>query len=98
MTLPMYSVSTVVEGLKRVLIEYLESQYHLWDESVIEERRHLLERTGVLAQLPYLEATPTYEKGETYSKQQLPEAAKRILVACSAIPESGVFPEPFRHQ
>ena len=97
MTLPIYSVSTVY-GLKRVLIEYLESQYHLWDESIIEERRSLLERTGVLAQLPYLEATPTYKKGAPYRDQQIPDAAKQLLMTCSAIPESGVFPEPFLHQ
>jgi ATP-dependent helicase YprA (DUF1998 family) len=93
-----YSVESVVQGLKQVLTQYLESQYHVWDESIIEERRALLDATGTIAQAPFIEATPTYLRGATYSKLTLPPEVQSVLMHCAQHPKSGVFAEPFLHQ
>ena len=59
-----YSARTVFEGLKRTFHQYLEAQYHIWDEGLIAERQRLLDRPGVSFQEPKLEATPFYVSGK----------------------------------
>src|SRR4051794_11367243 len=93
-----YSVDSIIDGLKQVLIQYLESQYHIWDESLIYERRALLESPSTIAQSPYLEATPTYKRGPSYAELPLPETVRNVLMECAKIPKSGVFAQPYLHQ
>jgi ATP-dependent helicase YprA (DUF1998 family) len=93
-----YSVDSVVRGLKEVLTQYLESQYHIWDESIINERRALLELPGTIAQHPFVEGTPTYVRGPAYSDLPLPADVRAVLAKCATISKSGVFPEPYLHQ
>jgi ATP-dependent helicase YprA (DUF1998 family) len=93
-----YSVDSVVRGLKQALTQYLESQYHIWDESIIDERRILLETPGTIAQHPFIEATPTYVRGQAYADLPLPEEVRAVLTRCAAIAKTGVFPQPYLHQ
>jgi len=98
MTVQAYSVSGVVRGLKQSLIEYLEAQYHIWDESLVAERRRLLQTDYVTSQQPYLEATASYKLADEYSLLNLPDAAKRALAKCATVAGSGVYPRPYHHQ
>src|SRR5438270_5256982 len=93
-----YSAQTVFRGLTKTFHQYLEAQYHVWDEGLIGERRQLLETSGVSYQEPQLETTPFYVAGKPYPTLSLPAAAKEILAVASTQPNSGIFPEPYAHQ
>ncbi len=93
-----YSAQTVFQGLRRNFHQYLEAQYHIWDEALIEERRQLLETSGVSYQTPQLEATPFYVVGKSYSELSIPIAAKEILTLASKQANTGIFAAPYSHQ
>jgi ATP-dependent helicase YprA (DUF1998 family) len=93
-----YSARTVFEGLKKTFHQYLEAQYHIWDEGLIAERRRLLERPGVSFQEPQLEATPFYANGKPYDQLFIPRAAQEILTLASSRPNIGIYTEPYVHQ
>jgi len=93
-----YSARTVFDGLKRTFHQYLEAQYHIWDEGLIAERRRLLDRPGVSFQEPKLEATPFYVSGKPYHQLSIPRAAKEILAVATGRPNVGIYPEPYLHQ
>ena len=58
-----YSARSVFDGMKGTLHRYLEAQYHIWNEGLIEGRNRLLETEGVTFQEPRIEATPFYVAG-----------------------------------
>lgn len=88
----------MVDGLKGILQQYLESQYHVWDESLVDERRLLLEEQGTVAQVPFVEATPFYERLPSYESLDIPVVVRELLTTCSTIPNTGVFRSPYTHQ
>jgi len=93
-----YSARTVFEGLKKTFHQYLEAQYHIWDEGLIAERRRLLERSGVSFQEPRLEATPFYVTGKPYHQLSIPRPAQEILTLASRRPNAGIYPAPYTNQ
>jgi len=93
-----YSAQSVFDGLKKTFHQYLEAQYHIWDESLISERRRLLECPGVSFQEPRLEATPSYTIGNSYQYLSIPQPARDILTLASKRPNVGIYPEPYLHQ
>jgi hypothetical protein len=93
--LKIYSARSVFEGLKKTFHQYLEAQYHIWDEGLIAERRRLLERPGVSFQEPQLEATPFYANGKPYDQLFIPRAAQEILTLASSRPNIGIYTEPY---
>lgn len=93
-----YSALNVSQGLVKVFHQYLEAQYHIWDESLVQERRRLLESDGATFQEPQLEATPFYVSGEGYANLAIPEAAKKILMLSSTRSNVGIFANPYLHQ
>jgi ATP-dependent helicase YprA (DUF1998 family) len=97
-TVVQHSISTTIQTLTGILRQYLESQYHIWDESLVAERRCLLEAEGIIAQRPYLEATPFYQRADSYDAINIPESVRSLLKACTRIPDTGVYPKPFTHQ
>lgn len=98
MTQSVYSVQSVVEGLKEALHQYLEAQYHIWDESLIAERRQLFSESGATFHVPSLEATPFYTTGKNYRELLIPSEGSVALERCSGFPGTGVFQRPFKHQ
>ena len=48
------------EHLKESLASYVETQYRISDSSVFADRARLIRRPGVLAQDPFIEATPAF--------------------------------------
>ena len=93
-----YSARTVFEGMKQKLHQYLEAQYHIWDESLIVDRVRLLEKEGVTFQEPRLEATPFYVPGNPYDELRIPEAAKAVLNIACAQNITGIPKTPYLHQ
>ena len=92
-----YGVHTVVESLTEDLRAYIEAQYHIKNESLIQERRALLEKPEVISQLPYVESTPVYELGPAIENLNIPTPALKALSALSIL-DVGVFPRPYVHQ
>jgi Lhr-like helicase len=93
-----YSARSVFEGLKETFHQYLEAQYHIWDEGLIAERQRLLERPGVSFQEPQLEATPFYVYGKPYDQLSIPQPAQELLTLASSRPNIGIYSEPYVHQ
>lgn len=92
-----HGVHATVRRLTESLRSYLEAQYHIRDESLIRERRLLLEEPGAVAQEPYVESTPVYELGAKYAQLQLPNAVKSALSDLAAL-NLGIFERPYVHQ
>ncbi len=93
-----YSARSVFDGMKGTLHRYLEAQYHIWNEGLIEGRNRLLETEGVTFQEPRIEATPFYVAGSTYSQIAIPAAAKAVLALASRQKGTGIPDRPYKHQ
>lgn len=93
-----YSARAVFDGMKGTLHRYLEAQYHIWDEGLIEGRKRLLESEGITFQEPRIEATPFYAAGGPYSKLHIPAAAKTVLELAAKHAGTGIPDRPYKHQ
>lgn len=94
-----YGAREVVAALSGTLEGYLEAQYHIRHDSLIEERRLLFKETGNIHQLPYVEATPVYEAGTRYESLRIPQIARQILSELAQLdPSVGIFSTPYAHQ
>lgn len=51
-----YSLQNLSVELPRTLQRYIEAQYHIWDSSLVDERRQLLAEEGVISRAPFIEA------------------------------------------
>lgn len=93
-----YSARAVFDGMKGTFHRYLEAQYHIWNQGLIQGRNELLETEGVTFQEPRIEATPFYVAGSTYSQMQIPKAAKRVLELAAKQAGTGIPDLPYKHQ
>ncbi len=95
------TLGETAESLKRALVEYIEATYHISDQSLIDQRRKLLEQSGVIAQIPYIESTPRYVPGSRFADLGLPPAALDLLQVVSKEMRNGsplVHDPPYQHQ
>jgi ATP-dependent helicase YprA (DUF1998 family) len=95
--MPDHGVHRTVYRLTESLRSYVEAQYHIRNESLIRERRRLLEESGAVAQFPFVESTPVYELGSSYDELKIPNVTKEALKAL-AEKKLGLFPTPYVHQ
>ena len=94
-----YSINEVLQSLHSRLRNYLEAQYHIADETLIEERKLMLDEIGIISQTAYIESTPSYQQGEHFSSINLPKDIKEVFNYLSELkPGVGVFPKPYVHQ
>jgi hypothetical protein len=61
------TIQETIQQLHGSLRDYIEATYHISARSLIAQRKELLDRPGVIHQVPYLESTPRYETGESFS-------------------------------
>lgn len=98
----MPTIQQSIEHLHGALREYIEATYHISAESLIARRRALLDRRGVIHQVPYLESTPRYEAGESFSDMaDLSPAALKAYLAISGQQEGHprlIYDPPYKHQ
>ena len=81
----MQTIKETIEDLHRALSDYIEATYHISAPSLIEQRRTLLNRDGVIYRIPYLESTPKYQTGDTFASMPgLPVAAQALFSRLSA--------------
>ncbi|QHB84175.1 DUF1998 domain-containing protein [Aeromonas veronii] len=90
-------VHETAKSLADNLRQYIEAQYHIRDESLIRERRALLNASATIAQVPYVEATPVYKLGQVYDQLSIPRAASTVLTQLAAM-GIGLYPRPYEHQ
>jgi ATP-dependent helicase YprA (DUF1998 family) len=94
---PDHGVHATVHRLTESLRSYIEAQYHIRNETLIRERRRLLEEPGAVSQVPFVESTPVYELGEPYANLQVPPAVERTLTRLAGL-DIGIYPRPYVHQ
>ncbi len=96
------TIQDTIRQLHSSLRDYIEATYHISAPSLIKERKKLLNRPGVIHQIPYLESTPRYKTGETFATMKnLPPAAldifSRLAKADGSLPRL-LHDPPYRHQ
>ena len=57
------TIGQTIELLHRSLQDYIEAAYHVSNETLVAQRKALLEEIGVIHQQPYLESTPALCSG-----------------------------------
>src|ERR1017187_155684 len=78
------TIKETISQLHSALRHYIEATYHISDSALIEQRKELLNRPGVIYQIPYIESTPRYQSGESFSAiKGLPSAALKVFAALS---------------
>src|SRR5262245_40608608 len=96
-----YTIRELTRRLPTTLIQYLEAQYHIWDEDLVNERRRLLEQVGTVFQQAFIEATPSYTPGDSYEALNLPTEVSQILIAAAqrrGAKSTGIPSSPYSHQ
>lgn len=91
------TIQSVIESLAEDLKRYLEAQYHVRDEAALHERRALLDDDATIAQIPFLESTPSYDLTVPYGELTLPPKTKALLSEISTM-KAGLYPRPYLHQ
>jgi ATP-dependent helicase YprA (DUF1998 family) len=92
-----HGVHATARRLTESLRSYIEAQYHIRNESIIRERRMLLEEAGAVSQIPFVESTPVYELGATYADLDVPQTVKDTLSHLAGL-DVGLFARPYVHQ
>ena len=98
----MQTIQQSIEELHRALSDYIEATYHVSAKLLIERRKKLLDIAGIVHQVPYLESTPRYETGKTFSETPgLPPAALQAFNTVSQaqgdLPKL-IYDPPYMHQ
>lgn len=96
---------TIVETIEQMhssLRDYIEATYHIGHPALIAQRRELLDRTGVIHQIPYLESTPRYQTGSSFRKiEGLSQSAIQAFELLATRTDNGrqvLYDPPYSHQ
>jgi ATP-dependent helicase YprA (DUF1998 family) len=93
-----FGVRQVFERIQGRLQRYLEAQYHVRDADLIEERRRVLLEPQGIAQVPFVEVTPSYATLAGFRGLGIPQPIRDLLEELSGWkPSVGVYP-PYQHQ
>ena len=98
----MQTTQEAINQLHGALRDYIEATYHISAKSLVDRRKDLLQRPGVIHQVPYLESTPRYQTGERFSDMDdLDPAALRAYLAVAEsqgdLPRL-IYDPPYKHQ
>jgi ATP-dependent helicase YprA (DUF1998 family) len=98
----MQTIHETIEHLHSSLRDYIEATYHISARSLIDRRKELLNRPGVIHQVPYLESTPRYETGEGFADMKgLPPPALQVysmLARADGDLPRLIYDPPYKHQ
>ena len=96
------TIKETIKQLHSSLRDYIEATYHISAPALIEQRKELLDRPGVIHQIPYIESTPRYQTGESFSaiKGLPPAALKAYSVLSTPLGElpALLYDPPYKHQ
>lgn len=96
------TIQETIRQLHASLRDYIEATYHISNPALIEQRKQLLNRHGVISQVPYIESTPRYQTGKPFGAiGGLPKGALDAFTALAQ--EQGGLPKllydpPYKHQ
>ena len=91
-------VPGIARELHVQLERYIEAQYPIRHASVVAERQALLETPGVIAREPFIESTPGYIPGPSYSELALPPYMKKALEEFASWDQPAVPARLYKHQ
>lgn len=98
----MQTIQETIQRLHGSLRDYIEATYHISATSLIAHRKELLNRPGVIHQVPYLESTPRYQVGDTFAAMNgLPTAALEVftkLAQSDGEIDRLLYDPPYKHQ
>ncbi|MDR1290159.1 MAG: DEAD/DEAH box helicase [Planctomycetaceae bacterium] len=85
-----------IKNNRKALLTYIESAYHLSDESLLLQRSELLNHEGVIAQQPYIESGAKYKAGKPFAELNIDP---KIADGLTAFAKSQLlFNPPYLHQ
>lgn len=87
-----------IDQMREALASYIEATYHLSNAKVVDLRRQLL-MAGGIAQIPYIESTPTYLGDRPFAALAIPPRVRDLLTGLAS-KEAGrvLFNPPYEHQ
>ena len=91
-------VPGIARELHVQLKRYIEAQYPIRHASVVAERQALLETPGVITREPFIESTPGYTPGPSYSELALPLHMKKALEEFASWDRPRVPVHLYKHQ
>lgn len=98
----MQTIKETINQLHNSLAHYIEATYHISAPALIAQRKELLNRPSVIHQIPYIESTPRYKEGKSFSAiEGLPPAALQAYLALSDANGSSpalLHNPPYKHQ
>src|SRR5487761_1392932 len=96
------TIRETISQLHSSLRDYIEATYHISAPALIAQRKELLDRPGVIHQIPYIESTPRYQSGETFSDiKGLPSAALKAYTVLTTPTDdlpALLYDPPYKHQ
>ena len=75
------TIGQTIEEIRTTLRDYIEAAYHISHPRILRQRREILDTPGVIHQLPFLESTPRYKPGPSFSDLGLPKSVLEIYGA-----------------
>ncbi len=78
------TIAETTETIRAALREYIEAAYHVGNPQLVRQRSDLLEKEGVLFRAPYIESTPRYTSGSSFSELAIPGEAKELLASLAS--------------
>ena len=90
----MVSVTEAIKSISRRHLEFLEATYHISNERLIRERRQLMQEGTVYTE-PWIEGSPRYKPGKSFTDLNISESVKSILLE---LHENGLVYPPYEHQ
>jgi ATP-dependent helicase YprA (DUF1998 family) len=96
------TIDQTIAKLQNALRDYIEATYHVSDSALVAERKALLNTVGVIHQQPFIESTPRYQAGQSFS--QLSGLAPEVLIFLQDLAKRTpnqkplLFDPPYTHQ
>ncbi|MFN4163584.1 MAG: DEAD/DEAH box helicase [Ferrovibrio sp.] len=96
------TIQQTIHQLHLSLSDYIEATYHISSPQLVSQRKELLQRPGVISQVPYIESTPRYATERHFSEiPGIPSAALEAYKAVStpngSLPRL-IYDPPYKHQ
>jgi ATP-dependent helicase YprA (DUF1998 family) len=94
-------VFAVAEDIAEGLRGFIQADYHIRNEALIEEQRALLQERGSICQEPYIESPPTYRARRRIRDLNIPSELRDLLLILSGNENNertGIFDPPYEHQ
>lgn len=95
------TVGETIQGMHDELSAYIEATYHISDPGLVEQRKKLLNQTGIISQQPFLESTPKYKQGIPFKELGLDDAIVNVFEKISIDSNNSprlIHDPPWHHQ